>query len=88
METWRDALHIVVQVFFAVLVLVTLSTWFYSSGSSDAGRSLPDKVIARLTETAEPREETSFGSPPQGPEVALDLDPNRFAADASTDADG
>ena len=41
-----------------------------------------------LLATAVPRGDTSFGSPPQGPEVALDLDPNRFAADASTDADG
>jgi hypothetical protein len=35
--------------------------------------------MAALGEVAEPREQTSFGSPPQGPEVALDLDSNRFA---------
>jgi len=36
--------------------------------------------MAALGEVAESREETNFGSPPQGPEVALDLDPNRFSS--------
>jgi len=44
--------------------------------------------MVALREVAESREETSFGSPPQGPEVALDLDPNRFVINSSNHADG
>jgi hypothetical protein len=41
-----------------------------------------------LGEVAEPREETSFGCPPHGPEVALNLDANRYVINSSNDADG
>jgi hypothetical protein len=34
--------------------------------------------ILKLGEVAEPRQETCFGCPPEGPDVALDLDPHRY----------
>lgn len=33
--------------------------------------------VLALGEVAEPREETCFGCPSEGPDVALDLDPHR-----------
>lgn len=58
--------------------------WVPKEEQEEKGPETEMVQMAALGEVAEPREETSFGSPPQGPEVALDLDPNRF----SNDVDG
>jgi hypothetical protein len=37
--------------------------------------------VLELGEVAEPRQETCYGCPPEGPDVALDLDPHRCDGD-------
>lgn len=62
--------------------------WVPKEEQEEKGQETEMVQLAALGEVAEPREETSFGSPPQGPEVALDLDPNRFSAGPSSDVVG
>ena len=67
----------------AAVIAVMIFSMFVDYANSARKTALQ---MAALGEVAEPREETSFGCPPQGPEVALYLDPNRFAeGPASTD---
>jgi hypothetical protein len=44
-------------------------------GQQEVGTEMVD--MAALGEVAEPRNETCFGCPPEGPDVALGLDSNR-----------
>ena len=61
--------------------------WASEEEQSQEKKKTDTVQMLALGEVAEPREETSFGSPPQGPEVALDLNPNRYTADSSNDVD-
>lgn len=81
MEVWQQVLLLVGSIIGVYLAYTVVKTAFPFKTTQRKEKGTEMMEMAALGECSGDecqREETCFGCPPEGPDVALDQDPNRF----------